>query len=187
MELLSVLAIIAVLVAVAIPFFGGRLEKSRQAVCQYNRTALRRAYTVERMLDTDASNAQVMEKARASLSGSEAKGCPVAGSTYTYKFYTADGDASASTAKNGAQAEIFCNIEGHGNTTLQTYSRSIADWMASYSGEDYGNNVIDNFINEHGGTGIPLSDGELSELFGEGYDFSTTPEALYLKPLGATV
>ena len=65
--------------------------------------------------------------------------------------------------------------------------RSIADWMANYAGPYYGNNAIDRFVKENGGTGILLSDGDIAEIFGDNYAFTDNPSALYLKPFGATI
>ncbi len=50
MELLIVVAIIAVLVAIAIPVFGGKLDKAQEAACQANRRSLYAQVVVEHML-----------------------------------------------------------------------------------------------------------------------------------------
>lgn len=56
-ELLVVVAIIAVLVAIAIPVFSGSLEKSEEATCLSNRTSAQHALTAEYMVTHGNVNA----------------------------------------------------------------------------------------------------------------------------------
>lgn len=79
-ELLVVVAIIAVLVAIAIPVFGGALTKARAATCAANRRSLKSELTVEYMMDgTPESIAAVFAADKDTFI------CP-SGGTITYKI-----------------------------------------------------------------------------------------------------
>lgn len=66
-ELLIVVAIIAVLVAIAIPVFGAAMEKSRAAVCMANRRSLLGQLTTQRLL----TDAQSLEEAAGTAEGAQ--------------------------------------------------------------------------------------------------------------------
>ena len=63
-ELLIVVAIIAVLVAVSVPIFIGKMNQTKKTVCEANRKILVRQMVLDRMDDSDYSEtdaAAVME------------------------------------------------------------------------------------------------------------------------------
>ena len=186
-ELLIVVAIIAVLVAVSIPIFTSQLEKARKAVCESNRASIQDVYIIDRMTDDRSTNGEILEKAKKAVLGDSTTGCTVNGSVYTYVYYTQTGAVTSASASDGVRIVVKCNIEGHGNTNLQNMQQSISDWIAGYTGTKFGNSVIDNYVATHGGTGQLLTNNDLSEMLGFGYEFKNPPANLYLKPFGATV
>jgi len=95
-ELLIVVAIIAVLVAVSVPVFIGKMNQTKKTVCEANRKILVRQMVLDRMDDSDYSEADaavVMENSDAYCPG---------GGKYTLEW-------------NELYIKVTCNI--HGSTS----------------------------------------------------------------------
>lgn len=110
-ELLIVVAIIAVLVAIAIPVFAHTLDKVRERVCLANLTASQHVVTLQRMLEPGMTEAQALALIRESVGDPEAL-CPAGGK---YKVETDTND--------GASLIVLCSV--HGKTAVQIVNGNI--------------------------------------------------------------
>lgn len=96
-ELLVVVAIIAVLVAIAIPVFGGALDRARAATCAANRRSLKSELTVEYMLEGSAESVAAVFAA-----DKDSYICP-GGGTISYKI-NADNSITVSCSIHSGNA-----------------------------------------------------------------------------------
>jgi len=111
-ELLIVVAIIAVLVAIAIPVFNAQLEKAREATDLAN---IRSAYAVvvTKYLDKNGSYTQSVSVQQTQANWQNNNGAP----SYTIKGFNESGtkDISVSAKTNGSYS---VHIAGNGTVTV---------------------------------------------------------------------
>lgn len=115
-ELLVVVAIVAVLVAVAIPVFTGALGNTEEATCAANRRSVKSMYTNAWLLDQNQNQQTLFEDCRDQLEKQNNDVlCPSKGN-YTATF-----------TSNGAVI-IKCDVHGLG------LDDELGSWLATYKG-----------------------------------------------------
>lgn len=115
-ELLVVVAIVAVLVAVAIPVFTGALGNTEEATCAANRRSVKSMYTNAWLLDQNQNQQKLFEDCRDQLEKQNNDVlCPSKGN-YTATF-----------TSNGAVI-IKCDVHGLG------LDDELGSWLATYKG-----------------------------------------------------
>lgn len=115
-ELLVVVAIVAVLVAVAIPVFTGALGNTEEATCAANRRSVKSMYTNAWLLDQNQNQQKLFEDCRDQLEKQNNDVlCPSKGN-YTATF-----------TSNGALI-IKCDVHGLG------LDDELGSWLATYKG-----------------------------------------------------
>ena len=95
-ELLIVIAIIAILIAIAVPTFTSALEKSRKTVCMYNIAVVERSFVIKTLLEEKTTMADVLANDYAGGKGM----CPSGG------VYNAKVDPATKVT------HIYCSIHG---------------------------------------------------------------------------
>lgn len=115
-ELLVVVAIVAVLVAVAIPVFTGALGNTEEATCAANRRSVKSMYTNAWLLDQNQNQQKLFEDCRDQLEKQNNDVlCP------------SEGNYTATFTSNGAVI-IKCDVHGLG------LDDELGSWLATYKG-----------------------------------------------------
>lgn len=115
-ELLVVVAIVAVLVAVAIPVFTGALGNTEEATCAANRRSVKSMYANAWLLDQNQNQQKLFEDCRDQLEKQNNDVlCP------------SEGNYTATFTSNGAVI-IKCDVHGLG------LDDELGSWLATYKG-----------------------------------------------------
>ncbi|MDY3617678.1 prepilin-type N-terminal cleavage/methylation domain-containing protein [Agathobaculum sp.] len=131
-ELLVVVAIIAVLIAIAIPVFSHTLEKARERVCLANLTSSQHIVTMQRMLEPGLTAQEALALIKESVGDPETL-CPSGGK---YKVEV-DSDNTASLV-------VLCSV--HGRTAVEIVNSKItalAEAVKGYFGADTSRKELD--------------------------------------------
>lgn len=157
MEMLVVVAIIAVLVAIAIPVFAGQLAKAREAADAANCRSAKSLATAECMSNYDGDFSKKTEAEWVAFVTSEGGSIPSKGQV----------DGSSLACAYSTSEITFTYGGASGNAVLDTFAELAAQTEAGYNGKYHsGDDLIAAVTKANGGTLPSTTSAELASILG---------------------